>query len=128
MGAFWVRRVDSYRKQCVIDDEVALLDVLDAVGLEEYSAMREQYVRTGEGFLLVYSITSRQSFSDDVVKLAPDISQDDEFPLSMEEANLAERSLLSSNKYCASRTRTTSQSHGHSKRQSPQWDPAGSGA
>jgi small GTP-binding protein len=28
------------------------------------SAMREQYMRTGEGFLLVYSITSRNSFDE----------------------------------------------------------------
>lgn len=55
---------DSYRKQCVIDDEPALLDVLDTAGQEEYSAMREQYMRTGEGFLLVYSITSRTSFEE----------------------------------------------------------------
>ena len=34
---------DSYRKQCVIDEEVALLDVLDTAGQEEYGAMREQY-------------------------------------------------------------------------------------
>ncbi|KAI0028860.1 ras family-domain-containing protein [Vararia minispora EC-137] len=51
-------------KQCVIDDEVALLDVLDTAGQEEYGAMREQYMRTGEGFLLVYSITSRNSFEE----------------------------------------------------------------
>ena len=56
--------LDSYRKQCVIDDETALLDVLDTAGQEEYSAMREQYMRTGEGFLLVYSITSRSSFEE----------------------------------------------------------------
>lgn len=56
--------LDSYRKQCVIDDEVALLDVLDTAGQEEYSAMREQYMRTGEGFLLVYSITSRLSYDE----------------------------------------------------------------
>ena len=66
----------------MIDDEVALLDVLDTAGQEEYgyvhicvlpssrphllpsSAMREQYMRTGEGFLLVYSITSRNSFEE----------------------------------------------------------------
>ena len=48
----------------MIDEEVALLDVLDTAGQEEYSAMREQYMRTGEGFLLVYSITSRQSFDE----------------------------------------------------------------
>ena len=34
---------DSYRKQCIIDDEVALLDVLDTAGQEEYSAMRGNY-------------------------------------------------------------------------------------
>ena len=56
--------LDSYRKQCVVDDEVALLDVLDTAGQEEYSAMREQYMRTGEGFLLVYSINNRQSFEE----------------------------------------------------------------
>ena len=38
--------------------------MLDTAGQEEYSAMREQYMRTGEGFLLVYSITSRQSFDE----------------------------------------------------------------
>ena len=43
---------------------MALLDVLDTAGQEEYAAMREQYMRTGEGFLLVYSITSRQSFEE----------------------------------------------------------------
>ncbi|GAA5936011.1 Ras family protein [Sporobolomyces koalae] len=58
------RSEDSYRKQCMIDEEVALLDVLDTAGQEEYSAMREQYMRTGEGFLLVYSITSRNSFDE----------------------------------------------------------------
>ncbi|KAJ7723479.1 ras family-domain-containing protein [Mycena olivaceomarginata] len=51
---------DSYRKQCVIDDEVALLDVLDTAGQEEYGAMREQYMRTGEGFLLEISTYHQQ--------------------------------------------------------------------
>ncbi|CAO3612158.1 unnamed protein product [Cunninghamella echinulata] len=55
---------DSYRKQCIIDQETALLDVLDTAGQEEYSAMREQYMRNGEGFILVYSITSRLSFEE----------------------------------------------------------------
>lgn len=31
---------DSYRKQCVIDDEVALLDVLDTAGQEEYGYVK----------------------------------------------------------------------------------------
>ncbi|KAH8991349.1 ras-like protein [Lactarius hatsudake] len=51
---------DSYRKQCVIDGEDALVDILDTAGQED--AMREQYMLRGEGFLLVYSITDRDSF------------------------------------------------------------------
>lgn len=31
---------------------------------QEYSAMREQYMRTGEGFLLVYSIIDKGSFEE----------------------------------------------------------------
>lgn len=53
---------DSYRKQVVIDDQPATLEVLDTAGQEEYTALRDQWVRDGEGFLLVYSITSRSSF------------------------------------------------------------------
>ncbi|KAH3765380.1 Ras GTPase [Pelomyxa schiedti] len=55
---------DSYRKQVVIDDHTSLLDILDTAGQEEYSAMRDQYMRTGQGFLVVYSITSRSSFEE----------------------------------------------------------------
>ncbi|KAF9459965.1 24 kDa ras-like protein [Collybia nuda] len=55
---------DSYRKQCMIDDEVALLDILDTAGQEEYEAMRESYMISGEGFLLVYSVASRTTFDE----------------------------------------------------------------
>nr|AAA33245.1 ras protein [Dictyostelium discoideum] len=55
---------DSYRKQVSIDDETCLLDILDTAGQEEYSAMRDQYMRTGQGFLCVYSITSRSSYDE----------------------------------------------------------------
>ena len=55
---------DSYRKQVTIDNETCLLDILDTAGQEEYSAMRDQYMRTGQGFLCVYAITSRSSFDE----------------------------------------------------------------
>lgn len=55
---------DAYVKKCVIDNEEAILSVLDTAGQEEYAAMREQYMRPGEGFLLVYSITDRSSFEE----------------------------------------------------------------
>ncbi|KAF7300940.1 hypothetical protein MIND_00656900 [Mycena indigotica] len=55
---------DFFRKQCVIDEEVALLEILDTAGQEEYRAMREQYMIHGEGFLIVYSINDRNSFEE----------------------------------------------------------------
>lgn len=55
---------DSYRKQCTVDNEQVVLDILDTAGQEEYLAMREQYMRTGEGFLLVYAINSRNSIEE----------------------------------------------------------------
>ncbi|XP_045321415.1 GTPase KRas isoform X2 [Leopardus geoffroyi] len=57
-------REDSYRKQVVIDGETCLLDILDTAGQEEYSAMRDQYMRTGEGFLCVFAINNTKSFED----------------------------------------------------------------
>jgi small GTP-binding protein len=50
---------DSYRKQIQVDGEVCHLDILDTAGQEEYSCMRNQYMRGMDGFLIVYSITSR---------------------------------------------------------------------
>lgn len=76
---------DSYTKQCVIDDIPAKLDILDTAGQEEFSAMREQYMRSGEGFLLVFSVTERSSF-DEIYKFHRQIlrvKDRDEFPMLM---------------------------------------------
>ena len=55
---------DSYRKQVSIDNTVALLDILDTAGQEEFASMQDQWIREGKGFLLVYTITSQQSFDE----------------------------------------------------------------
>ncbi len=39
-----------------------MLDIMDTAGQEEYSALRDQYMKTGQGFILAYSITSGISF------------------------------------------------------------------
>lgn len=39
-----------------------MLEVLDTAGQEEYTALRDQWIRDGEGFVLVYDITIRSSF------------------------------------------------------------------
>lgn len=59
---------DSYRKQVMIDNEMALLDILDTAGQDEFSSMQDQWMRDGKGFLLVYNITDKTSF-DNVITL-----------------------------------------------------------
>lgn len=55
---------DSYRKQVTIDDGPALLDILDTAGQEEFSSMQDQWMRDGQGFLLVYNIIARPTFDE----------------------------------------------------------------
>jgi len=55
---------DSYRKSVMIDDQSALLDILDTAGQEEFSSMQDQWMRDGKGFLLVYNITSKSTFDE----------------------------------------------------------------
>jgi GTPase KRas protein len=47
----------------VIDGQVCMLEVLDTAGQEEYTALRDQWIRDAEGFLVVYSISSWASFT-----------------------------------------------------------------
>lgn len=53
---------DSYRKQVVIDEQTCLLEILDTAGQEEFTALRDQWIRECEGFVIVYSVTSMHSF------------------------------------------------------------------
>jgi small GTP-binding protein len=53
---------DSYRKQVEIDGRACILDIMDTAGQEEYTALRDTYMITGDGFVLGYSITSIPSF------------------------------------------------------------------
>jgi len=55
---------DSYRKQVSVDGEECLLDIFDTAGQEDFSAVRDQYMRSGDGFLCVYSVTYTLSFKE----------------------------------------------------------------
>ncbi|GFO04883.1 GTPase-like protein [Plakobranchus ocellatus] len=46
------------------DGETCMLDILDTAGQEEYSSVRDQYVRSGDGFVIIYSVTDTKSFSE----------------------------------------------------------------
>ncbi|CDH13576.1 probable Ras-related protein RSR1 [Zygosaccharomyces bailii ISA1307] len=55
---------DSYRKTIEIDSKVFDLEILDTAGVAQFTAMRELYIKSGMGFLLVYSVTDRQSLEE----------------------------------------------------------------
>jgi GTPase KRas len=52
---------DSYRKQVVIDGVPCLLAILDTAGQEEFTALRDQWIRDCEGFIIIYSIIGRKA-------------------------------------------------------------------
>jgi len=51
----------SYRKQVEVDGQLCTLDILDMAGLEEYSYIRAQHLRTGHAFILMYDCTNADS-------------------------------------------------------------------
>ena len=53
---------DSYSKPLVVDNEACMLDILDTAGQEGYSSMLDAYMKSGEGFVLVYDVTNLASF------------------------------------------------------------------
>jgi len=55
-------KADSYRKKVVLDGEECSIDILDTAGQEDYSAIRDNYYRSGEGFICAFSITDMESF------------------------------------------------------------------
>ncbi len=70
---------DFYRKEIEVDGEPAYLEILDtagqfllrkflkknfSLGTEQFASMRDLYIKNGRGFLVVFSLTSWQSFLD----------------------------------------------------------------
>ncbi|KAK4973793.1 Ras-related protein rsr1 [Elasticomyces elasticus] len=55
---------DSYRKQMDVDGRQVMLEIMDTAGTEQFTSMREFYMRDAHGFLLVFSITSMSSLHE----------------------------------------------------------------
>eukprot|EP01088_Endostelium_zonatum_P014743 TRINITY_DN3347_c0_g1_i1.p1 TRINITY_DN3347_c0_g1~~TRINITY_DN3347_c0_g1_i1.p1 ORF type:complete len:191 (-),score=47.10 TRINITY_DN3347_c0_g1_i1:6-578(-) len=55
---------DSYRKQIEYEGQQYLLEILDTAGTEQFTAMRDLYMKNGQGFVLVFSIIALSTFND----------------------------------------------------------------
>lgn len=55
---------ENYRKTITVDDISAVINIVDTAGQQEYTALRDQHLMSGEGFLLVLAINDRNSFQE----------------------------------------------------------------
>jgi len=55
---------DSYRKPLEVDGDQYMLEILDTAGTEQFTAMRDLYMKNGQGFAMAYSIVAQSTFND----------------------------------------------------------------
>lgn len=55
-------RADTYQKKVQYNGLDILLHILDTAGQEDYTAIRDNYIQSGDGFLCVFSLTDIESF------------------------------------------------------------------
>jgi len=76
----------SYQRQVVVDDFACVLDILDTAGQDDYSALRSQWIRSGEGYIIMYSITDKTTFAEvsnirSQILMVRDVSEADAPPM-----------------------------------------------
>ena len=55
---------ESYLTTIDINGKALQVEILDTAGQAEYTPLRETFMHTGDGFLLIYSITDDQTLED----------------------------------------------------------------
>jgi len=74
---------DSYRKLVEVDGSQYQLEILDTAGTDQFTAMRDMYVKNGHGFVLAYSIIAQSTFNDipDLHQLIVRVKDTDKVPM-----------------------------------------------
>ena len=61
----FIQIANSYKKKMkIVGPFEVMLDILDTADQSEYAAMREQYYRTADVVIIMYSVTNLQSFEN----------------------------------------------------------------
>lgn len=55
-------KADAYRRTIQLQGDEVQIDILDTAGQEDYAAVRDGYLKHGDGFLLVFDLTNRETF------------------------------------------------------------------
>eukprot|EP01100_Stratorugosa_tubuloviscum_P000816 TRINITY_DN1182_c0_g2_i1.p1 TRINITY_DN1182_c0_g2~~TRINITY_DN1182_c0_g2_i1.p1 ORF type:complete len:198 (-),score=71.12 TRINITY_DN1182_c0_g2_i1:86-679(-) len=74
---------DSYRHTLVVNEEAIMVEIQDTAGQEGFSTLLDKWLRWGNGFVVIYSITSRNSFNriNFFVDRIREVIEQDVFPL-----------------------------------------------
>ena len=92
-------KADSYKKKVLLDGQEIKVDILDTAGQEDYAAIRDNYFRSGEGFLCVFSITEQESLAaaHELREQILRVKNDDNIPFMLvgNKADLSERRTVS---------------------------------
>ncbi|KAJ3158809.1 hypothetical protein HDU86_002492 [Geranomyces michiganensis] len=68
---------ENYRKHITVDNTNTTVNIIDTAGQHEYTALRDQHLKDGKGFLLVFACNDRATWEEikqlrDQIDLPPD--------------------------------------------------------
>jgi len=64
MGKYNPTIEETYTKNITVDENPFVLEIVDTAGTEQFAAMRDLYIKTGHGFMLVFSLVMQTTITD----------------------------------------------------------------
>lgn len=89
---------DAYRKRIEIENINYDVEILDTTGVEQFTAIRDLYIRCSDGIIIVFSITSRSSLNnlDNIYNQILDICGDIPIVFCANKCDLKKMTVISS--------------------------------
>ncbi|KAJ3177534.1 hypothetical protein HDU85_005812 [Gaertneriomyces sp. JEL0708] len=55
---------ENYRKHITVDSGSCTVNIIDTAGQHEYTSLRDQHLKDGKGFLLVFAVNDKHTFEE----------------------------------------------------------------